>query len=54
MRNPKTQRKFKKLKNNKFITRFSWMEKKIISDGKSINKMTLEEMDKYWERSKKT
>ena len=40
--------------NNKFITRFSWMEKKIISDGKSINKMTLEEMDKYWERSKKT
>ena len=40
--------------NNKFITRFSWMEKKIISDGKSINKMTLEEMDKYWECSKKT
>ena len=27
---------------------------KIISDGKSINKMTLEEMDKYWECSKKT
>ena len=40
--------------NNKFITRFSWMEKTIRLDGKSIKKMSLEEMDKYWERSKKT
>lgn len=36
----------------KFINRFSAMEKLIISDGKALNHLTLSEMDVYWNRVK--
>jgi MazG family protein len=39
--------------NRKFINRFQWMEKETVKDGKNIAEMELEEMDQYWERSKK-
>ena len=39
--------------NIKFIDRFNWMERKVGKDKKSLKKMSLDEMDKYWERSKK-
>ncbi len=29
------------------------MEKRIIKEGKDLNKMSLPEMDKYWEIAKK-
>ena len=38
--------------NQKFITRFQWMEGAIRTDGKTLSDMTLEEMDVYWERAK--
>ena len=38
--------------NQKFITRFQWMEEAIRTDGKTLSDMTLEEMDVYWERAK--
>ncbi len=37
----------------KFVERFSLMEKLIEKDGKSIKDMDVEEMDKYWEIAKK-
>lgn len=39
--------------NEKFIKRFKYIEQKFAEEGKSIEKATLEEMDKYWEESKK-
>ena len=39
--------------NKKFIKRFKFMEKFSKKDGKSISKMTLSEMEEYWERAKK-
>jgi XTP/dITP diphosphohydrolase len=39
--------------NNKFINRFGYVQKKITESGKKLSKSTLEEMDKYWEESKK-
>lgn len=39
--------------NEKFITRFSYIEKKFKDENKNISSSTLEEMDKYWEESKK-
>jgi tetrapyrrole methylase family protein / MazG family protein len=39
--------------NKKFISRFSYVEKKILESGKELDGSTLEEMDKYWEESKK-
>ena len=39
--------------NQKFITRFQWMEEAINSEGKSLSEMSLEEMDVYWEQAKK-
>lgn len=36
----------------KFIRRFNAMEKRIISDGKSLKGLTLHEMDVYWEQVK--
>ena len=38
--------------NQKFITRFQWMEDAINSEGKSLSEMNLEEMDVYWNRAK--
>jgi len=39
--------------NRKFLTRFSLMEELIIADGKELSSMNLEQMDVYWELSKK-
>ena len=36
----------------KFISRFSWMEKAVNSDKKSLNLLTINEIGVYWERSK--
>lgn len=39
--------------NNKFIKRFNYVQKKVKESGKTINESNLEEMDKYWNESKK-
>ncbi len=39
--------------NKKFIKRFKYIEEKSRHDGKSLDKMSLEEMDVYWENAKK-
>jgi XTP/dITP diphosphohydrolase len=39
--------------NRKFIKRFNYLEDESRKDGKSLNNMTLEEMDVYWNRAKK-
>lgn len=39
--------------NAKFKNRFSFIEKKLKENNKSITDSSLEEMDKYWEESKK-
>jgi MazG family protein len=39
--------------NKKFIKRFNYLEAESKKDGKELGKMTLEEMDKYWEAAKK-
>ena len=38
--------------NKKFIKRSQYLEKESKKDGKVMGEMTLEEMDKYWERAK--
>ncbi len=40
--------------NAKFVGRFVAMEKQIEQDGKSLEKMSLADMDTYWERVKKS
>lgn len=39
--------------NKKFINRFSEMESRVKEEGKNLQSMTLDEMDAYWEASKK-
>lgn len=39
--------------NQKFIKRFNYIEQKAKEVGKSVNDMTLEEMDFYWNEAKK-
>ena len=39
--------------NKKFINRFTYIEKKLKENNKSITETSLQEMDKYWEESKK-
>ncbi len=39
--------------NKKFINRFNFLESESKKDGKSLNEMSLEEMDRYWEQAKK-
>lgn len=39
--------------NKKFINRFTYIEKKLKENKKSITETSLQEMDKYWEESKK-
>lgn len=39
--------------NEKFISRFNYVEKKIKESGKGLTESNLEEMDKYWNESKK-
>jgi XTP/dITP diphosphohydrolase len=40
--------------NKKFISRFSFMEKAIKTNGLKIQDLSLEEMDKYWNQAKTT
>jgi XTP/dITP diphosphohydrolase len=42
-----------RLTNEKFIRRFNYVEQKVKETGKAINESNLEEMDKYWNESKK-
>ena len=42
-----------RLTNEKFIARFSYVEKKIKELGKAVSESNLAEMDKFWEESKK-
>ncbi len=42
-----------RLTNNKFVKRFQYIEKKIKESGRQIHQSDLEEMDKYWEESKR-
>mgnify|MGYP005993674407 CR=1 FL=1 len=39
--------------NRKFIKRFNYLEEESQKDGKQLGKMTLDEMDNYWEKAKK-
>jgi len=39
--------------NKKFIKRFNYLEENAKKDGKELSKMSLEEMDKYWNEAKK-
>ena len=39
--------------NKKFINRFNHLESEVKKAGKSLNSMTLEEMNLYWNKSKK-
>jgi len=41
-----------RITNNKFISRFNYIENKLNEEGKKINESNLEEMDKYWNESK--
>lgn len=38
--------------NKKFIKRFQYLEKESAKDGKKLGEMSLDEMDKYWEKAK--
>ena len=38
---------------DKFITRFKVMEELITADSLSLEDMTLEKMDRYWDKAKK-
>jgi XTP/dITP diphosphohydrolase len=42
-----------RLTNEKFIKRFNYVQMKVKETGKAINESNLEEMDKYWNESKK-
>ena len=39
--------------NKKFIKRFNYLEEQSKKDGKELHKMTLAEMDAYWNKAKK-
>ncbi len=39
--------------NEKFIARFKYIEEKLKGENKNISSSTIQEMDKYWEESKK-
>lgn len=38
--------------NQKFITRFNYLEEKTLKQGKDLKSITLEEMDKIWDEAK--
>jgi XTP/dITP diphosphohydrolase len=38
--------------NQKFISRFNYLEEKTLKQGKDLKNMTLEEMDKIWDEAK--
>lgn len=39
--------------NQKFISRFNYLESKTVKEGKSLKEMTLDEMDAIWNEAKK-
>jgi len=39
--------------NRKFLKRFSYLEEKVLADGKNIKDLSLTEMDKLWEEAKR-
>jgi XTP/dITP diphosphohydrolase len=39
--------------NKKFIQRFKYLESEAEKNGQSLEEMTLEQMDVYWNRSKR-
>ncbi len=39
--------------NQKFISRFNYVEQQTLAQGRSLQDMTLEEMDRLWEEAKK-
>ena len=39
--------------NQKFISRFNYLEAHTIKEGKNLQEMTLEEMDAIWNEAKK-
>jgi tetrapyrrole methylase family protein / MazG family protein len=39
--------------NQKFMRRFAFIEAKVLESGKSFDKFTLEELDKFWNEAKK-
>ena len=39
--------------NQKFISRFNYLEAHTIKEGKNLKEMTLEEMDAIWNEAKK-
>jgi len=39
--------------NQKFISRFNYMEQKALENGKSLKEMTLDEMEVFWNEAKK-
>ena len=40
--------------NKKFIRRFNYLEQRAVEQGKSLHEMSLDEMEGYWQESKKT
>lgn len=42
------------LTNQKFISRFNYVEDKARESGRAINELTLEEMDEYWNEAKRS
>jgi len=40
--------------NKKFIRRFNYLENKTLSNGKALNKMRVDEMNKIWEEAKRS
>ncbi|MCU0345173.1 MAG: nucleoside triphosphate pyrophosphohydrolase [Ignavibacterium sp.] len=42
-----------RLTNEKFIKRFNYVQQKVKETGKAVNESNLEEMDKFWNESKK-
>ncbi len=39
--------------NQKFITRFNYVEAKAKEQGKALKELTLQEMDELWEKAKR-
>ena len=39
--------------NQKFISRFNYLEEKTLKQGRDLKNMTLEEMDEFWEEAKR-
>ncbi len=40
--------------NDKFLSRFTQMERALTAEGHKLRGMSIEEMDKYWEEAKRS